>query len=74
MSGRTREQLQRSNQMQHRDNHRLAVEIRRLREALQVIADCPPEAVHLMPLAAQAALAGNEPRTTSPRPREDGHG
>lgn len=26
------------------------------REALEVIATCPPEAVHLMPLAAQAAL------------------
>ncbi len=29
----------------------------RLREALQVIATCPPAAVHLMPLAAQAALS-----------------
>ncbi len=27
-----------------------------LREALDVIATCPPDAVHLMPLAAQAAL------------------
>lgn len=33
-------------------------EIQRLREALGVIADCPPTAVHLMPLAAQAALSG----------------
>jgi hypothetical protein len=37
-------------------------ENRRLREALDVIATCPAEAVHLMPLAAQAALAGEVPR------------
>jgi hypothetical protein len=36
----------------------LAAEYRRMREALEVIATCPPEAVHLMPLAAQAALRG----------------
>ena len=35
-------------------------ENRRLREALDVIATCPAEAVHLMPLAAQAALAGEK--------------
>ena len=29
----------------------------RYREALQIVASCPPEAVHLMPLAAQAALS-----------------
>lgn len=37
-----------------------AREIARLREALGIIAECPPEAVHLMPLAAQAALSGKE--------------
>ena len=35
----------------------VAEELRALREALGIIATCPPEAVHLMPLAAQAALA-----------------
>lgn len=35
MSGRTREQLQRANQMQHRDNERLARENRELRKRLE---------------------------------------
>lgn len=37
-------------------------EVARLREALDVIATCPPEAVHLMPLAAQAALCSTSAR------------
>jgi hypothetical protein len=40
------------------DGQEMAREILRLREALDVIATCPAEAVHLMPLAAQAALSG----------------
>ena len=32
-----------------------------LRAALELIAACPPDAVHLMPLAAQAALSGLRP-------------
>lgn len=28
----------------------------KLREALEIVATCPPEALHLMPLAAQAML------------------
>ena len=41
----------------------LVAEYRRMREALEVIATCPPEAVHLMPLAAQAALRGAKGET-----------
>jgi hypothetical protein len=36
---------------------RLRAENARMREGLEIIATCPDEAVHLMPLAAQAALA-----------------
>jgi len=35
-------------------------EISKYREALDIIATCPPDAVHLMPLAAQAALATSD--------------
>jgi hypothetical protein len=35
----------------------LATRIETLEYALRTIAECPPEAVHLMPLAAQAALS-----------------
>jgi hypothetical protein len=40
------------------ERNELAAEVRQLREALDIIAKCPAEAVHLMPLAAQAALTG----------------
>ena len=33
-----------------------------LEQALKIIAECPPECVHLMPLAAQAALSGGDPK------------
>ena len=45
-------------QATHNVHHSWVAEVTRLREALEVIATCPPEAVHLMPLAAQAALSG----------------
>ena len=48
--------------IEERDRRITALEakVERLREALAVIRDCPPDAVHLMPLAADAALTPKE--------------
>jgi outer membrane murein-binding lipoprotein Lpp len=45
---------------QQRDSAHVA--LKAAQEALKVIAECPPECVHLMPLAADAALAASAPQ------------
>lgn len=51
------------------DADELVRRVQRLREFAELVRDCPDSALHLMPLAAQAALAGE--RSTESPPKEE---